>query len=278
MVSFQAAIVEADKLRIQRGCTMFQPVNVFDICMAMDVSVRFIDISMEGTYTVRKDGTHPTIILSNQRPLPRRFFTCAHELGHHVFKHGDRIDELSDNEFSSNRDDETLVNAFAAALLMPTIGIQSEFAKRHLKMSEATASHFYAVASVFGVGYSTLVTNCRIHNLITVAKERELLKYTPAKIFKVITGLNNKAPHFKIIDGFSQLSMIDLEVTNYIILPASARIEGNHLEEFSRNTTQTVFVAKRPGIVRAIYANTSSFIRIQNMNYVGLVENRHLEN
>ena len=278
MISFQAAILEADKLRMQRGYTMFQPVNVFDICMSMDVSVRFIDISMEGMYTSRENYTYPTIILSNQRPLPRRFFTCAHELGHHVFKHGDRIDELSDHEFSSKREEEILVDVFAAALLMPSIGIQAEFAKRHLKIGMATPTHFYAVASAFGVGYSTFVTNCRIHNLINPAKEKELLKYSPAKLFKAITGLNDKATHFKIIDGFSQLPVIDLEVSNYITLPASAKIEGNHLQECTRTTTGTVFVAKRPGIVRSVYANTSSFIRIQNMNYVGLVENRHLEN
>lgn len=278
LVPLQAAILEADKLRIQRGYTMFQPVNVFDICMSMDVSVRFIDVSMEGMYTIREDGTHPTIMLSNQRPLPRRAFTCAHELGHHIFKHGNHIDEFSDNEFSSNREEEILVNTFSAALLMPSIGIQAEFAKRHLKIDIATAAHFYTVASAFGVGYSTFVTNCRIHNLISTAKEKELLKHSPAKLFKAITGLNDKATHFKIIDGFSQLSVIDLEVSNYIILPTSAKIEGNHLQEYTRTTTGTVFVAKRSGIVRAVYANTSSFIRIQNMNYVGLVENRHLEN
>lgn len=278
MIPFQAAVLEADKVRIQRGYTMFQPINVFDICMAMDVSVRFIDISMEGMYTVRGDGTNPTIIISNQRPLQRRFFTCAHELGHHVFKHGDRIDELSDSEFSSNRDEELLVNAFAAALLMPTVGIQAEFAKRNVNIGTAAAVQFYALASSFSVGYSTFVTNCRIHKLITATKQKELLRHTPAKLFQTITGLNGKASHFKVIDGFSQLSVIDLEVGNYIILPASAEIEGYHLEGYCRNKTEAVFVAKSPGIVRALYAKTSSFIRIQNANYVGLVENRHLEN
>ncbi|XOV93440.1 MAG: ImmA/IrrE family metallo-endopeptidase [Bacteroidota bacterium] len=278
MVPLQAAILEADKLRIQRGYTMFQPVNVFDICMSMDVSVRFIDVSMEGMYTIREDGTHPTIILSNQRPLPRRYFTCAHELGHHIFKHGNHIDEFSDSEVSSNRKEEILVDTFAAALLMPSIGIQAEFAKRGVKMDDASAEHYYSIASTFGVGYSTLVTNCRINKLISAAKEKELLRHTPAKLFKAITGLNDKVSHFKIIDGFSSLSVIDLEVSNHIILPASASIEGNHLEECSRSLKVAVFVAKRPGIVRAVYANTSSFIRIQNMQYIGLVENRHLEN
>lgn len=278
MVPLQAAILEADKVRIQRGYTMFQPVNVFDICMAMEVCVRFVDVNMEGMYTIREDGAHPTIILSNQRPLPRRSFTCAHELGHHVFKHGNRIDELSDNEFSSDREEETLVDTFAAALLMPNVSIQAEFVKRKLKMVEANSVHFFSVASALGVGYSTLVTNCRINKLIGSTKEKELLKQTPAKLFKAITGLHDKPSHFKIIDGHSQLPVIDLEVSNYVILPVSAIIEGNHLQECGRNTTEAVFLAKRAGIVRAVYGGNSSFIRIQNMQYVGLVENRHLEN
>lgn len=278
MVLLEAAIREADKLRMQHGYTMFQPVNVFDICISMDVSVRFINVSMEGIYTIREDGTNATILLSNQRPFPRRSFTCAHELGHHVFKHGNRIDGLSDDESQSNPKEEILVDTFAAALLMPSLGIQAEFAKRKIKLAEANSAHFYSVASSFGVGYKTLVTNCRINKLIELAKESELLRDTPAKLFKNITGLNNKGSHFKIIDGFSQLPVIDLEVSSYIILPASAVIEGNHLEECSRTGTKIVFVAKRAGIVRAAYANTSSFIRIQNMKYIGLVENRHLEN
>lgn len=278
MVSFQNAILEADKVRMQLGYTMFQPVNVFDICMAMGLSVRFVNISMEGMYTIREDSSHPTIILSNQRPLSRRSFTCGHELGHHVFKHGERIDQLNDNEFASDKEEEILVDAFAAALLMPTLAIQAEFAKRHLDISTASAMHFYVVASAFGVGYSTLVINCKVRGLINMTKEKELLKHTPAKLFKTITGLKDKASHFKLIDGLSQLPVIDLEVSNYIILPSSARVEGNHLEEYSRNTTEIVFIARRAGIVRALYAGTSSFIRIQNAQYVGLLEYRHLEN
>lgn len=278
MVTFQSAVLEADKLRMERGYSMFQPVNVFDMCISMDIAVRFIDISMEGMYTVGENGNHPTIILSNQRPLPRRSFTCAHELGHHVFKHGDRIDELSDKTYSSDRNEESLADVFAAALLIPSMGIQAEFVKRRLKMAEAGPTHFYAVASSFGVGYKTLVINSRIHNLISIAKEKELLKHTPASLFKVISGLNDKATHFKFIDGYSQLSVVDLEVSNFLILPPSAEVDGNHLEEFSKDKTKIVLIARQSGIVRASYSNTASFIRIQNMNYVGLVENRHLEN
>jgi len=278
MVSFQSAILEADKLRMERGYSMFQPINVFDLCMSMEVVVRFIDISMEGMYTIGENGSFPTIILSNQRPLPRRSFTCAHELGHHVFKHGDRIDGLSDQDYVSNIEEEKLVDTFAAALLMPTLGIQAEFAKRQLKFDRASAIHFYAIASSFGVGYSTLITNCRIHKLITSMKESELLQYTPSSLFKMIAGLSNRTSHFKFIDGYSQLPVIDLEVSNFIILPYSAKIEGNHLEEVHRDKTKTVFVARLSGIVRALYEDKSSFIRIQNANYTGLVENRHLEN
>jgi Zn-dependent peptidase ImmA (M78 family) len=277
MASYKTAILEADKLRIKCGLTMFQPVNVFDISMSLGINVRFVNISMEGMYTVRRAGISPTIILSNQRPFARRYFTCAHELGHHIFEHGEKIDVLANDEFSSNSEEEILVNTFAAALLMPVSGIQAEFAKRGLGMNTATAQDYYAVASVFGVGYRTLLTNCRIHKLITSMREGELSKHTPNKLFKSITGLNEKPSHFKVVDGISQLPVIDLEASNYLVLPASSRVEGNLLEECINNNHQVVFIAKRPGVTRISYAGNFSFVRIQNRHYVGLVENRHLE-
>ncbi|MDB5086778.1 MAG: hypothetical protein JWR09_772, partial [Mucilaginibacter sp.] len=38
------------------------------------------------------------------------------------------------------------------------------------------------------------------------------------------------------------------------------------------------FIATRPGIIRATAGAKSYFIRIQNANYNGLAEYRHLEN
>jgi FixJ family two-component response regulator len=56
--------------------------------------VRFNNINMEGVY---RRGLPPRIHLSARRPLPRRAYNCAHELGHHVFGHGSSIDELRED-------------------------------------------------------------------------------------------------------------------------------------------------------------------------------------
>uniref|UniRef100_UPI003F9576DD ImmA/IrrE family metallo-endopeptidase n=1 Tax=Rhizobium leguminosarum TaxID=384 RepID=UPI003F9576DD len=73
-------------------------------------------------------------MLSCLRPFPRRIFTCGHELGHHVFNHGMKVDiiaeESEDSTFKSS--DEILVDSFSAALLMPVGGIQAEFSERNL--------------------------------------------------------------------------------------------------------------------------------------------------
>jgi Zn-dependent peptidase ImmA (M78 family) len=279
---FRKALLKADEIRIQLGLNMFQPINIFDSCISLGISVRFVDINMEGMYIRQKNETHPTILISNQRPLPRRCFTCAHELGHHVFNHGIKLDVLLDEEFhsSSNESDELLVDSFAGALLMPIAGIQAEFAKRNWSPQKASAIQFYTICSVFGTGYKTLIVHCRVNKIINEQKASDLLKSTPAKILKSFNQPGTQSAYFKVIDKDSQLSIIDLEVANYIILPLSVRIEGDHLIKYVETPIGTGYLAVKPGIVRAASPDGSigSFIRIQKSGYIGLVENRHLEN
>src|SRR4051812_48898113 len=118
-------IVKADEIRIQLGLNMFQPVNVFDACEKLGLTVRFVDINMEGVYVTQKNCKFPTILLSNLRPLPRRCFTCAHELGHHAFGHSGKIDALLDetSQSATSDEEEILVDAFAGAFLMPVAGV-----------------------------------------------------------------------------------------------------------------------------------------------------------
>jgi hypothetical protein len=281
MSLFTSALVQADKVRMDLGLDMYQPVNIFDAAADLGLVVRFLNINMEGMYINQENRSSPTIFLSNQRPLPRRSFTCAHELGHHIFKHGSKIDALSDNPIYSQMNDvqEHLVDAFAGALLMPVAGIMAEFAMRNLKAEDASPIQFFMLSSVFGTGYQTLVIHCKMNKIINEAKEKELLKYTPAKILKSTFGTAVNS-HFKIIDGFTELSVIDLEVSNYIILPPKIKIEGDHLQKYRETSLGTGYIAMRPGIIRVTTRDNSfhSFIRIQNANYVGLSEYRHLEN
>lgn len=279
---YRKALLKADEIRRKLKLNMFQPVNIFDACIDLGLTVRFVEINMEGMYVSSENGTFPTILLSNQRPLPRRIFTCAHELGHHFFEHGTRVDALSDqtNSLPSNNNEESLVNAFAGALLMPIAGIQSEFVKRGWKPQTISPVQLYTICSVFGTGYQTLIVHCQANKIFDEAKGNSLLKYTPAKILKNILGTIDNNSHFKIIDSQTDLSVIDIEVSNFIILPTNFRLEGSHLQKYQETLNGSVYIAVKPGIIRvaALDNSVSYFIRIQNANYIGLAENRHLEN
>ena len=89
MQGMQASITA----RTQAGIDLKSPTCIYSLCETHGVNVRFNDINMEGMYDRQPK---PRIHISALRPLARRAFTCAHELGHHVFGHGSTLDELRD--------------------------------------------------------------------------------------------------------------------------------------------------------------------------------------
>ena len=277
---FTDAIREADRVRMELGLSIYEPLNVYDACKSLEVDVRFLDVNMEGMYS--DQGKYPTILLSNQIPFPRRSYSCAHELGHHRFGHGTRVDMMTDEErANANYDnDELLVDSFAGALLMPLAGLQAEFAMRGKDQKRCNPLDFMIIASIFGVGYQTLITHCRINRLITMDRQRALFKYSPAKILSEVFGKAIKPTHYKIFDECETSTPIDLEVSNLLILPNGYEIEGDHLEQVEKVEYGCVFKAKRAGVARMNNLTTKNghFVRIQNENYVGLAEYRHLDN
>lgn len=275
------AIKKAGQIRTKLKLNMFEPVNIFDACANLGVHVRFFDVNMEGMYVSHKDAANPTLLISSLRPLPRRVFTCAHELGHHIFEHGTKIDGLTEEGVNTSvyDKDEYLVDTFAGAFLMPIAGVENEFKKRNWEPQSASPIHFYSISSIFGTGYSTLVTHCKANRLINEVKAMALLKQTPAKLLQQAMGTAGENSHFKVIDKDAQVPVIDLEVGNYLFLPQHTFIEGDHLRKLKNTVLGEAFVAERPGIVRAVSekGDKGHFIRIQNAGYIGLAENRHLE-
>lgn len=276
------AIKKADQVRIQLGLDMIEPINIFDACIELGLTVRFIDVNMEGMFISQQNKLYPTILISNQRPLPRRYFTCAHELGHYIFEHGNRVDVLADEATKplSNNREEFLVDTFAGALLMPIEGIEAEFRKRGWDIKKVNPIQLCIICSTFNVGYATLIIHCRANKLITNEKANVLLKQEPAKILQSILGSDAPKSYFKIIDDCSSQSLIDLEVSNYLFLPQNIQIEGKHLMKYRETSVGTVYVAKHPGVIRVSSPDNSNtyFVRIQSSGYEGLAEYRHLEN
>ncbi|MCY4561850.1 MAG: ImmA/IrrE family metallo-endopeptidase [Flavobacteriaceae bacterium] len=276
-----SGIKKANALREVLGLNMFQPVNVYDACTKLEVDVRFVAINMEGTYVSNDDPTKSSILLSALRPFPRKVFTCAHELGHHQFGHGLKIDMIHEENDKKSDDDceERLADIFASALLMPIAGIQFEFKRRNWDIKTATPIQFFTISSVFGVGYRTLIYNCSLNKLISYTKSNELSKYSPSDFLNKIFKGKQKAGHLKIIDSKYVENTVDTEVSGFLYLPKTVELEGCHLESIATTSNGVCYQMKQPGILRANDAvnGQTYFIRIQNFEYIGLSEYRHLE-
>jgi Zn-dependent peptidase ImmA (M78 family) len=279
-ILYSNAIRKASSIRLDLGLDLFQPINIYDVCAKLNVDVQFVDVNMEGLYI--NHGGQPKILISSQRPFARRVFTCGHELGHHVFNHGLKVDILTEGgcERELKSSDETLVDAFSSALLMPVGGIQNEFLKRNINMYLAAPKDYFLISSVFGVGYQTLINQCRFNRLINETKAMELSKYTPAKIFRSEFPAANGKSFFKFIDGKSDITLIDIEVSNYIFIPENFIVDEVYLKIELETDSGVLYKAVKSGIssINSKDGERNYFVRIQPESYVGFAEYRHLEN
>ena len=272
-------MLAAIKARQEVKSDLANPICIYDLCAARGVPVRFTDISsMEGMY---ERAPKPRIILSALRPLARRAFTCAHELGHHVFGHGSTIDELRDEGSAAaySNPKEILADAFAAFMLMPTLGLRRAFASRGWKAEGATPQQAYVIACEFGVGYATLITHLAYGiREMPLAHATALRKITPKALRAHILGELTSEPLI-VADAHFTSPTLDAEVGTRLLLPPGALLSGPVATFMHDLPAGRLFQAVQPGLGRATVPGTSwaAFVRISQSQYVGLAQYRHLE-
>ncbi len=272
------AMKAAISARLKAGKDLVSPVCIYSVAEAHGVRVRFNDIDMEGMY---QRGSPPRIHLSSKRPLVRRTFNCAHELGHHVLGHGSSIDELRVNQTNRPWDvpEEYSADTFAAYALIPTLGLRNAFAIRGLKPETATPAEVYRIACQFSVGYATLVTHLRWgENMIGGARAEALRKLTPQSLRAQILGALTPQPLIVADEHWGGAS-IDAEVGHLLLLPTGTTAHGNAVSVVADLAHGRLFEARRPGLVRLDRpgGGWAAFGRIARTEYVGLAEYRHLE-
>ena len=255
-----------------------RPICIYGLSETLGVTVRFNDISMEGMY---QRGKPPRIHLSALRPLPRRAYNCAHELGHHVLGHGSSIDELQkDAEEQSWKDPkEYLADIFAGFTMMPTIGLRRAFIIRGWTPETATAAQIFTIACDFGVGYRTLVTHLSASvDMISRSRAAALQRITPKTLRADILGAITPEPLI-VSDCHSVGKTIDAEEMMFLLLPPGTKTTGGSLVHERDLAAGRLFRAVRPGIARAsVDSGTwSAFVRVARESYVGLAKYRHLE-
>lgn len=274
----QKAMLKSIDIRKQAGFGLNSPICIYGLCDKMKVKVRFVDISMEGIYL---KGEEPTILLSALRPLPRRNFTCAHELGHHTFEHGSTVDELiedSDKPKTFNPE-EFLVDSFAGFLLMPILAVRKAFVSRGWDVASATPVQIFTIACSFGVGYKTLIDHMAYAlKMISHSQAALLRKSTPKVIREEILGRSSTDPLI-LADAHWSLSTIDAEVGSQLLLPSTAQATKDTITVQEYLPSGCLFRANHPGIVRVYCPNNkwAVFVRVSRYKFVGLSKYRHLE-
>jgi Zn-dependent peptidase ImmA (M78 family) len=239
------AMQAATECRDQLDLDPFAPVDPFAVAAALGVKVVFIATSMEGFYF--KQPT-PRILLSSLRPVPRRAFTCAHELGHHWFGHGSTIDQLQDDERAeSDKPEEVLANAFAAALLMPSVGLRGAFARRGWEQAKPTPVQLFTIACQFGVGYATLL-NHMSYTLreISSGRRAELDRWTPQKVRRHL--LDEDFDAMLLVDVYNEAASFDAEIGTAILLPPGTVPSGAALSYLRSEGGFEIYEAAKRGI------------------------------
>jgi Zn-dependent peptidase ImmA (M78 family) len=270
--AMQVAVATRAKAKLDQA----GPICIYGLCETLGLTVRFNNINMEGMY---QRGFPPRIHLSAQRPLPRRAYNCAHELGHHVFGHGSSIDELREDAKAQPWEDpkEFLADTFAGFTLMPIIGLRRAFAIRSWTPETATPAQMFAVACDFGVGYATLLTHLSAGvNMLSRGRAAVLQRVKPKALRADILGALTPEPLI-VADRHRAAPMLDAEVKMLVLLPPGTEAAGAGLV-FERDLKNgRLFRAVRPGIVQASVGSWAAFVRIAPEAYVGLAQYRHLE-
>ncbi len=270
-----AAMRKALELRSTFGLGLVDPLDVFAVAESLGLQVRFVAInSLEGIYL---DTDPPIVLLSAERPPGRQAFTCAHEIGHHLFAHGARLDEVLVPGTKSG-DKEHVANLFASFLLMPKAAVERGFSLRDWDYETGCPEQYVSVAQWLGVGYTTLITHMRASlNLLTDADALKLARIHPVDL-RAHFGDHLRHGDLYRVDDFWTSRPIDLQVGDYVSLPPGTTVEGASLVSEYSAMLANLHRADRPGVVRVTGVNGSwaNFARISKRRYQGLLRFRFL--
>ena len=276
---FMRGVRKALQVRAQAGIGSADSLCVYDLAECLGVEVRLVALAnMEGMYC---QAARPHILVSALRPAGRQVYTCAHELGHHVFRHGNRIDEMvPDRAPKALRDpDEFLAECFAGILLMPKTAVNSAFHRRAWDPNQCTPIQILEIAGCFGVGYQTLIHHMsRALDILPMQLAETLERLSVAKVRGQVLG--EPCPHDLFIVNRSWMSRpADLQIDDLIILPSGSQYEGSCLIEDRQEPNRLVVrgAMQGKGKVSAADGSWSVAVRVSRRDYHGRNIFRHLE-
>jgi IrrE N-terminal-like domain len=266
----------AATLRADLGLGPTDAVCPFDIADQMGIVVRLVALpTLEGMYSPQP---RPAILVGVERPIGRQRYTCGHELGHHVFEHGTRLDQLEDEPtVVAWTPEEFLAQRFSSALMMPKFAVESAFNRRRWPIAKPTAEMVFIVAQELGVGFTTLLEHLErtlgsLSGVATTRLRRISLKKLRASIARFAVSHD-----VLVVDNYWERRSADVEVGDVVLLPIDASFRG-HCAAFD-NQPVPHLIANTPGVghVSLASATTEVAIRVSRRKFTGLARYRHLE-
>ncbi|MEK6627197.1 MAG: ImmA/IrrE family metallo-endopeptidase [Bdellovibrionota bacterium] len=267
------AVLAAARLRAEQGLSPSVGICPFDLSQELGVSARLVNYpSLEGMYS---PSPRPAILVNAERPAGRRRYSCGHELGHHVFKHGFRLDELDDSNSSSSSPEEFLAQRFSAALLMPTLAVNSAFARRGWSPATAQPEHFFVIAQELGVGYTTLLFHQEL-NLQQLTKSRAtgLRDISIPQIRSTVAGFSPQHDVFYVDDHWLRES-VDVEVGDVLIVPQGSLLDGDCATLASSPKPHAIAVEPGTCFI-TLPSNKKILLRVSRRNFIGLARHRFI--
>jgi hypothetical protein len=266
----QQAVLAALRFRARRGRVCDQPVCPIDLALEEGVEVRLSALtSLEGMYA--PEG--PAIVLGSLRPAGRRAYNAAHELGHHEFGHGLRVDELLGREPAARGEAEFVADRFGAALVMPKVAVMRSFSVRAWTPETATPAQAFAVAGELGVGYSTLIGYLAgTLGMIRPATSERLRKTSPKAIRAALAGRDHQAG-VVVVDRHWYGRAVDVEVGDLLLVDRDVVFDGPALKRLSPG----ILRARAPGVAHLARSTGDLLVRVMRRGYTGLAIYRHFE-
>jgi len=270
---------EATRVRLELGVPAHAPVDPVDLAAQCGCQVSFRNLpSLDGLYLSRKC---PVIVIGSQRPIGRRTFTAAHELGHHRFGHGTSLDQLGPVQGTAQvtrSEEDQLVDRFAGFLLMPRDGILKAVQARSWDIDRLAPLQVLVLASQFGVGYTTLVDHLAFGlRLIGTDRRAKLCETKPADIKRRF----DVTPNANILMADRQWAdrAIDMEVGDSLITPLGVAEEKEGLLVQATSGRLVSFQACQPGVSRLVSSTDgwAAYVRVSRRWYEGHAEYRFLE-
>jgi hypothetical protein len=233
--------------------------------------------SLEGIYS---PTPRPVVVIGSERPAGRRSYTCAHEIGHHEFGHGTRVDDCVNKGNLENDDPgEVLADMFAALLLMPKTSVRKALKERGVQPHNIDPFQIFRTATYLNVGYGSLINHMTwTLDMLTRQQCKDLLKTQPKEIKAVYGG--SPQGEVVIVDDLWSDRPVDLEIGDILVLNEDVSIEDTNCLTFNGMfESQNTYRCVRKGYSRAFKNDGvwGTHIRITSKHYEGLAAFRFFE-